>query len=112
MQLNKEEVGFIGKWAKAKEGGQWRYIITRGLLWGVLVSILSNLLQSWDDLRAWDTSALAHSFISSDFLIRLFIYSAVGMGLHAYYWNFNTKRYNQLKTLERRSQDVASPMNG
>lgn len=108
VRLNKEETRFIGKWSKAKEGGQWRYIVTRGLLWGVLVSIFSYLFQSWDALTAWDTAALADGLASSDFLIRLFIYTSIGIGLHAYHWNSNTKRYNLLKNIERRSQAVAS----
>ncbi|MBF8961633.1 hypothetical protein I0P70_00125 [Pontibacter sp. FD36] len=108
MQLNKEEVGFIGKWAKVKEGGQWRYIITRGLLWGVLVGIFSKLFQAWDALEAWDTAALAEAYTSSDFFIRLLIYSTIGLGIHAYHWNANTKRYNQLKNMERRSQTVTA----
>lgn len=108
MQLNKQETHFISKWAKAKERGQWRYILTRGLLWGVLVSIFSNLFQEWDVLKAWDTAALSNSFTSSDFFVRLFIYSAIGIGLHAYHWNFNTKRYHQLKNMERRSQTVST----
>jgi hypothetical protein len=108
MQLNKEETRFIGKWAKAKELGQWRYIITRGLLWGVLVSIFSKLFQSWDALKAWDTATLAHAYTSSDFFIRFFIYSAIGIGIHAYHWNTNTKRYNQLKSIARRSQTMAT----
>lgn len=108
MQLNKEEMGFINKWAKAKENGQWRYILTRGLLWGVWVGVFSKLFQAWDALKAWDTAALSDGFTSSDFLVRLFIYSAIGVGIHAYHWNANTKRYNQLKSIERRSQTVAA----
>lgn len=108
MQLNKEETRFIGKWTKTKERGQWRYILTNGLLWGVLVSVFSYLFQSWDALKEWDTTALADGFKSSDFLVRLFIYSAIGIGLQAYHWNFNTKRYNQLKNLERRAEAVAN----
>ncbi|WP_299704754.1 hypothetical protein [uncultured Pontibacter sp.] len=108
MQLNKAEIHFIRKWDKTKVRGQWRYILTRGLLWGVLVGIFSKLFQSWDKLKAWDTAAIADAYASSDFLIRLFIYSAIGLGLHAYHWNSNTKRYNQLKNIERRSQAMAN----
>ncbi|PVY43821.1 hypothetical protein [Pontibacter virosus] len=112
MHLNKEETKFISRWARTKERGQWHYYLTRGLLWGALVSIFSNLFQSWDALKDGDTVALSDAFITSDFLVRLLIYSAIGVGLHAYHWNFNTKRYNQLKNIERRSQATANASKG
>ncbi|MBX0334784.1 hypothetical protein K3G39_16200 [Pontibacter sp. HSC-14F20] len=108
MQLNKEETRFLAKWAKVKEGGQWRHILTRGLLWGALVSLFSNLFQEWDALKAWDTAALTHSFISTNFLIRLFMYGAIGIGIHTFHWNSNTKRYNELKNIERRSRAMTN----
>jgi hypothetical protein len=108
MHLNKEETQFIGKWAKTKAGGQWRYMLTRGLLWGFVVGVISHLFKVWDMLKAWDTAALADSYTSSDFFVRLFIYSAIGLGIHAYHWNTNTKRYNQLRNLRRRSQTMAT----
>ncbi|MBD1398307.1 hypothetical protein H9Q13_14140 [Pontibacter sp. JH31] len=110
MHLNKEETRFLGKWAKAKRRGQWHYILTRGLLWGMLLAIVSQLLKVWDVLKAWDTAALADAYTSSDFFVRFFIYSAIGLGIFAYHWNSNTKRYIKLKNLERRSQaDAVAP---
>src|SRR5690606_3044685 len=108
MHLNKEETRFSSRWARAKERGQWRYILTRGLLWGAMVSVFSYLFQSWDALKAWNTTVLADGFSSSDFLVRLFIYSAIGIGIHAFHWNSNTKRYNELKNIERRSRAMAN----
>ncbi|MCP2042376.1 hypothetical protein [Pontibacter sp. HSC-36F09] len=108
MHLNKEEKRFISRWARAKERGQWHYILTRGLLWGAMVSVFSYLFQSWDALKAWNTTVLADGFSSSDFLVRLLIYSTIGLGIYAYHWNFNTKRYNQLKNIERHSQAVTN----
>ncbi|PKV66639.1 hypothetical protein [Pontibacter ramchanderi] len=108
MRLNKAETRFIGNWAKTKERGQWRYILTRGLLWGGLVGFLSKLFQVWDALKAWDTGSLANTFASSDFVVRLLIYSVIGIGIHAYHWNTNTQRYNQLKNIERKTQAAAN----
>lgn len=112
MHLNKQEARFISKWARTKQRGQWRYIVPRGLLWGVLVAVISQLFKVWDALKAWDTAALANAYTSSDFFVRLFIYSAIGFGIHAYHWNTNTKRHNQLKSLERRSQTMATSIKG
>ena len=108
MQLTKEEIRFIGKWAKTKERGQWHYILLRGLLWGMLVGGLSHLFRVWDELKAWDAMTLVESYASDDFFIRLLIYSAIGCGLHVYHWNSKTKLYNQLKNRERYAQASAS----
>lgn len=108
MQLSEEETRFLSRWAKTRKRGQWRYIVTRGLLWGILVGIASHLFKAWDMLKSWDTAALTDSFISTDFMVRFFIYSAIGLGIHAYHWNTNTKRYYQLKTAERRAKSAAT----
>ena len=108
MHLNKEEARFISKWAKIRERSQWHYILTRGFLWGLGVGAISHLFKVWDLLMAWDTVALVDTYTSTDFFTRLFIYSAIGCGIHAYYWNFNKKRYKQLKNIERRSQTMAT----
>jgi hypothetical protein len=112
MQLNKEETKFMDRWARTKERGQWRYTLTRGLLWGMFVSVFSYLLKSWDAFKAWDTAGLADGLTSSDFLLRLFVYSVIGAGIHAYHWNANTKRYNQLKNIERRSKAATAAVKG
>lgn len=107
MRLNKEETHFLTKWTKVKQAGQWRYMLMRGLLWGIVVGAISHLIKVWDLLKAWDTAALADTYTSTDFFSRLFIYTAIGCGIHAYYWNTNTKRYNQLKKKERRAQSIS-----
>ncbi len=108
MPLNKEETKFITKWDQVKARGQWRYTLTRGLFWGLFVSVFSYLLQSWDALADRNTTALADGFVSSDFPVRLFIYTSVGIGIHAYHWNENTKRYNQLKNLKKKARALAT----
>lgn len=110
--LNKEEKKFIQSWAKKKARGQRHYTLTRGLIWGLVMAVLMPVIREVDKLSGWDAATVIEIYTSSEFFVRLFIFSAIGLGIHAYHWNFNTKRYHQLKNIERRSQAMANATQG
>ncbi|MEJ8758070.1 hypothetical protein WG947_13745 [Pontibacter sp. H259] len=100
MSLNKEEEQFIQRWSKNERRGKYFYIITFGLLWGNAVAIGSKLLSSYGKAGLWNL------FATSEFLIKLLIFNIVGLGLYAFKWNSNYKRYKQLKSIQEESMAV------
>jgi hypothetical protein len=101
MRFNDEK--FCRSWEKKSAKGQLHYIVVYGILWGVLVATFSQLFKVWDDV--WDTAALQEAFWSADFLIRLLVFTAIGLGIHTYHWRSNNQRYTDIKRqLERQHQ--------
>jgi hypothetical protein len=111
-KLNNYEKKFIRNWTKKKDRGQRHYILTRGLLWGLVMAVLMPVIRALDELSGWDAATVIETYTTSEFFVRLFIFSAMGLGIHAYHWNLNTKRYHQLKNIERRSQAMANATQG
>ncbi|MCC9165966.1 hypothetical protein [Pontibacter harenae] len=87
--MNKLDQKFIEQWSKQEEKGMLRNVLSFGILWGAFTSIFSNLFRLRDN-------TLSEIYLSTDFLLRLAVFTIGGLLLGANKWRKNQKRYRQL----------------
>lgn len=103
MNLKKKEEMFLHSWLRKRKQGKLRYVSLQALAWG-LAAVISHLFKVWEHFKAWNTTTLADAYTSSDFFVRALIFIAIGTALGTYYWNFNSKKFSQLKEIQEKSQ--------
>ena len=88
--MTTKEEFLLHTWPKQQAKGKKMYMAYHALIYGLLVGVFSLLFR-------YDEAPLMDMILSKEYLVKLALFTVIGLVMANYKWKSNNKKYDALK---------------